>query len=252
MDEQLVIHVRGTPATGKTSLALLLEKYYLDKDTSVFYFDTWPHNLPTRNFWRSVTQRINDSYGDGSVPANKGLSNTVLLIDEAQATYSDSVFWNRMLKDIIGYGRNVRVCLFSSYGSPQTGIPESACRGKWTPVRFDRASCVSLIPSALPNAPQIGLFFSGDEFEIAWAKACTKPPMNYVFEEAARQYVLDLTNGHPGAVKSMAGYLCKVCVAIQKFFCYLPPPNTCNHLMPVFRRFLAAPSNMSTRFLRCS
>ena len=214
LDEQLVILVRGTPATGKTTLAILLEEYYLDKGSSVFYFDTWPYNLPERYYWRSLIRRINDTYGDGSVPAGKGLSNAVLLIDEAQATYSDSLFWNRMLKDILGYGRNVRVCLFSSYGSPRTGIPESACRGKWTPVRFGRASCVSLVPSAIPNAPQIGLFFSRDEFEISWAKACTDPSMTYVFEEAARQYIFLLTNGHPGAVKSMAGYLCKVCVAI--------------------------------------
>lgn len=209
----MVIHVRGTPATGKTTLALLLEKYYLNKGSSVFDFDTWPHNLPERNFWRNLIRRINETYGDGSVPADKGLSNTVLLVDEAQATYSDSIFWNRMLKDIVGYGRNIRVCLFSSYGSPWTGIPEYAFQSKWVPVRFDRANCVSLIPSAIPNAPQIGLFFSRDEFEIAWAKACIDPPMTYVFEEAARQYILLLTNGHPGAVKSMAGYLCKVCVA---------------------------------------
>lgn len=214
LDEQLVIHVRGTPATGKTTLAILLEKYYLDKGSSVFYFDTWPYNLPERNYFHSLIRRINDTYGDGSVPAGKGLSNAVLLIDEAQATYSDSVFWNRMLKDIIGYGRNTRVCLLSSYSSPRTGIPESAFRGKWTPVRFDRTSCVSLVPSAIPNAPQIGLFFSRDEFEISWAKACTDPPMTYIFEEAAREYIFLLTNGHPGAVKSMAGYLCKVCVAI--------------------------------------
>lgn len=211
LDKQLVIHVRGTPSSGKTSLALLLEKYYLDRGSSVFYFDTWPENLPRRNFWGKIVQRINAEFGDGSVPANEPLRDTVLLIDEAQATYSDSVFWNRMLKDLLGYPRNIRVCLFSSYGSPRVGLPESSCRGKWTPVRFSRDNCVSLVPSGLPDDPQIGLFFNRDEFEIAWTKACNQPPMAFVFEEAARQYVMDVTNGHPGAVKSMAEYLCKVC-----------------------------------------
>ena len=44
LDEKRVVHVRGTPSSGKTTLAILLWEYYHKRRERVVFFDGW-HNV---------------------------------------------------------------------------------------------------------------------------------------------------------------------------------------------------------------
>ena len=61
-------------------------------------------------------------------------SDTVILVDEAQKSYTDEVLWNTVLKErqatVCIY--NFRLCLFCSYGNPNTGTGETF----FTPVNL--------------------------------------------------------------------------------------------------------------------
>ena len=127
LDRERFVHVRGTPASEKSTLAHLLERYYVDRDKSVFYISIWKVDLREAAPWGSLTQRINSMYQEPRVEGDLRYSNSVLLIDEAQGSYSDSVLWNSILKDVHGFKSNARVCLFSS-----TEAHPQACRSPFT------------------------------------------------------------------------------------------------------------------------
>lgn len=87
MDSQNVIHVRGTPASGKTVLSQLLRDHYLENHRNVFLLEVWkslelfPGNDPWAQFALLLWQRY-PAYSIEDIFAPQ----TVILIDEAQGS----------------------------------------------------------------------------------------------------------------------------------------------------------------------
>ncbi|KAL0630724.1 hypothetical protein Q9L58_010430 [Maublancomyces gigas] len=93
-----VLHIRGTPASGKSILRLLLSRYIIDNglNGAVAFIESCL-NLPRDQFYSTQ---------------DRGL-----LVDEAQLTYSNVYFWDSFLK-LIDDTPGVHVIHFSYYGSP--------------------------------------------------------------------------------------------------------------------------------------
>ncbi|EED23457.1 conserved hypothetical protein [Talaromyces stipitatus ATCC 10500] len=214
IDSQNIVHVRGTPASGKSTLSLLLRDYYRRNGRTVFWLGIWEQNL--REFgdedpWANLARYIRCNYPRLDKKQNIFANGNVIIIDEAQTSYGDTALWNQIIKDIRGgIGYKVKLCLFCSYGSPSEGLPYNR-RDHGTPVGFGRAQRISLTPSGELGSPPIGLFYNRDEFEIVVTKLCSSDPVEkYSVDNDARDYIFNLTNGHPGAVSSIVYYLFQV------------------------------------------
>lgn len=201
-----VIHVRGTPSSGKTTLALLLLRYYKDRDEPAVLIEGW-HNIsdPTTHL---IEQSIRSGY-NGVTPWNLLDLDIVFLIDEAQQSYQDSKLWLGIIKTQSFRRSGPKICLFSSYGSPTTGATKYP-HGS-TPIHFGAGQRVSISVSSIPTSPSICLFYNEEEFSEVVHLRCTNPTHKLAMDPAAIDYLYSITNGHPGAVTSLLEYLYSVC-----------------------------------------
>lgn len=214
--------MRGTPASGKTTLARLLQQYYNNQKRVVYFISNWQklgdyltegEDKP----WQKLTQIIHSRFKPTSSARNLS-PGTIIIVDEAQKTYMDTEFWNLVIKDrIYGEGEDIKFCLFCSYGSPSTGIDGQ--NSMFTPAIFKPIQRVTLTPQSLSppiepfSPPPIGLFFTADEFRDAVQQICanTKFEAGFMLDSDAGDYLFSLTNGHPGGVKSLLNYFYYVC-----------------------------------------
>ena len=113
LDEVNIVHVHGTPASGKTYLSELLRDHYCKEGRKAFLITEW-EKLNPKNPWGSLIKLVensNEQLEDApttSFTTNSSqskqdpfwvlTSNTVILVDEAQMTYNDAVLWNTILK----------------------------------------------------------------------------------------------------------------------------------------------------------
>jgi hypothetical protein len=220
VDSQAIIHVCGTPASGKSILSLLLRDYFRWQGRTVFWLGAWDQKLQDfgdEDPWVNFARSIRYNYPMLDKEQNIFADNNVIILDEAQDTYRDSALWNIIIKDIVGHIRQIKICLFCSYGSPSTGLSYNADSHRAL-VTFSLGQRVSLLPSSEDGAPQIGLFYTKIEFEEVLTKLCTNELGNYSINPQARNYIFDLTNGHPGAVVSIAYFLFRVCAILLLCF----------------------------------
>ncbi|KAL4959659.1 uncharacterized protein BDV14DRAFT_184292 [Aspergillus stella-maris] len=211
VDSQNVIHIRGTPASGKTVLSQLLLDYYLTNNRKAFLLETWEPLEASQSGdpWTRFGLHLQQKYPEfdktwKSVPAN-----TVILIDEAQGSYRDTYFWNTVIKNRrSGEDKDIKICLFCSYGSPSTGVEEDDNENGFTPVTFGPAQRITLTPQVGKDSPNIGLFYTEDEFcEVVSLLTTNKFDEPFTIDKAAMDYIYDLTNGHPGGVTAMVDFL---------------------------------------------
>jgi hypothetical protein len=215
VDSQDIVHVRGTPASGKSVLSLLLKDYFRQQGRTVFWLGVWGQKL--REFgdedsWVNFAQSIRCNYPMLDKKQNIFANGNVIIVDEAQTSYGDTRFWNEIIKSVRGrIGYKIKFCLFCSYGNPSAGMPYNP-KDHSTPVDFGPAQRISLTPSVEPGSPQIGLFYNKNEFEVVVTKLCSSELIEkYTINEGARTYIFNLTSGHPGAVSSIVYYLFQVC-----------------------------------------
>lgn len=201
-----VIHVRGTPSSGKTTLARLLLNHYIYRSKPVVLIDGW-HNVPDPTT-HLVERSILSGYV-GVTPINLLTLDIVFLIDEAQQSYQDSRLWLGIIKTQSLRPSGPKICIFSSYGSPATG-PTQYPHGS-TPIHFGVEQRVSISVSSIPGAPSICLFYNEEEFSEVVRLRCASPTHKFVMDPTAIDYFYLITNGHPGAVTSLLGYLFLVC-----------------------------------------
>ncbi|KAG8850727.1 hypothetical protein FRB91_008809 [Serendipita sp. 411] len=180
------IQVRGTPASGKTTLAALLVNYIKKKEgIEPLYISCWSK------------YDTNWLYRLSALGWRKRVD--ILVIDEAQTTYWDKLLWNDLFKRI-RIGHHHRVILFSSYGS---AIGESK----------QNSSCINVTPSAemviapaqLVNLRPVDHSDGYDAVGLLLTEAECKemiekyfPPV-YVGEDLA-EHIYSLTSGHPGGI----------------------------------------------------
>lgn len=116
LGDESVVRVGGTPSSGKSTLAELLEEHLDDgQNVSVVLVDNWDHGVrPLSVLLPACGTNV---YG------LKNTSNLVIIVDEGQHTYVDSYLWYGVIKAASGAVKGTRWCIFSSYGSPTTGAP---------------------------------------------------------------------------------------------------------------------------------
>ncbi|BCR87943.1 ATP-binding protein [Aspergillus chevalieri] len=216
LDEVNIVHVRGTPASGKTRLSELLRDYYHKEGRKVSLIKEW-ETLNHMNPWHSLVKLVekwNEETQDAptmtSLQSEQDLSwvltsNTVILVDEAQATYNDDALWNTIFKERLTPSvYKFKLCLFCSYGSPVTGPDQTF----FTPVRFSDQQRISLTPQSQEDSPPIGLFYDKEEFKDVVSRLLTfYYEERFNFNEGALEYIFALSNGHPGAVTSIVDVL---------------------------------------------
>lgn len=107
-----VIHVRGTPTSGKTTLSLLLHDYILCTRSDIeVIWQLWSETESIN--WLKWTNR----------------EKTVIIIDEAQASYNDVRFWANLVKPVADTRFGPMIALFCSYGGPwKKNHPNALCR----------------------------------------------------------------------------------------------------------------------------
>jgi hypothetical protein len=219
LDDVNMVHVRGTPASGKTRLSELLRDYYRKEGRKVSLIKEWEklnHKYP----WDSLVKLVekwNEEAQDAPTTASSQseqdlswvlTSNTVILVDEAQMTYNDSALWNTILKERQSptYYK-FRLCLFCSYGSPAAGPDQTF----FTPVRLANQQCISLTPQSQQGSPPIGLFYDKEEFKDVVSRLLKFHfEEGFNFDEGALEYIFALSNGHPGAVTSIVDVIYEV------------------------------------------
>ena len=186
------MQVRGTPASGKSTLAALLAHHILDnvKNVDVIFVNMWPaEGLMTTGGYDSYLRER------GWTPGK----DTVFIFDNAEVTYTDADLWSGLFKSIHDY-LNRRAILFSSYGSPNSLVD---IRG--TLIYLDDSQRVTLRPvDHQDDLSAVGLLLSRDEFndliEIEYPYQ-EYPNLAHHFHQSFFDNVFAVTNGHVGAVR---------------------------------------------------
>ncbi|OJJ47655.1 hypothetical protein ASPZODRAFT_165779, partial [Penicilliopsis zonata CBS 506.65] len=213
IESKPVVYVRGTPASGKTTLAHLLTDHLIKKDWTVFFLKTWGRDLDgfcigNETAWDGLERKLQHYYPHHNL-ADFFAPKTLLLIDEAQKSYSDEIFWNQIIKERLDHlvPRDIRICLFCSYGSPFTGVETH----DYTPAIFHPGQCVTFTPQPIEGSPRIGLFFTRSEFDDnVFRRIQYLYTEEFTLHKEASDYLFSLTNGHPGAVDGMLSYIYEV------------------------------------------
>ncbi|KKK17577.1 hypothetical protein ARAM_003943 [Aspergillus rambellii] len=203
LDEKRILHIRGTPSSGKSTLAGLLVKHYRECDEPVVFIHNWDDNIANP---ASYLQQCCAANGYQHAEVNFWESNFIFILDEAQSSYGDSAFWLGVIKTRHGCLTGPRFCLFASYGSPTTGAPPYQYSSRVTPVHLGPAQRVGITRSRLPGSPDVCLFYDEAEFNDAVDRICARPSVGFIMDADAREYLYTITNGHPGAVNALVAY----------------------------------------------
>lgn len=204
-----ILHVRGTPASGKTVLLNLLHQELLTQHPSlrVVSIKSWPQSMNDFQSQNYIEQLLGASLSNPTV-----IPPTVLLVDEAQSTKEDQYFWNTFLKLLVQPALStLRVAMFAAYGSAGNTPVEIPCI---TPPILRRIQRVELQWHGNDEDPPVGLFLSREEAEEIFDKATAYHQDRPSFSADFRTYVYDVTFGHAGALTSIIGEVIKhrVCI----------------------------------------
>jgi hypothetical protein len=213
LEEKKVIHVRGTPSSGKTILAHLLWEYYRNQKERAILLEGW-HNVTDPRI-HLVNECKAHGY-DEIEPHNLNNANIIFMLDEAQQSYSDGRLWTGIIKTTSGSHGGLRICLFSSYGSPTTGSTEYPSES--TPPYLGVSQRISIAPSEFPDNRGVCLFYNKEEFEDVVRRRCSDPTNKFKLDSAARKYLYSITNGHPGATESLLAYISMVCMSCSIYW----------------------------------
>ena len=192
-----VINVRGTPASGKTTLSLLLHDHILCTRPDL------------QVFWKVWAGRANS---DWMACSNK--VKTVIIIDEAQASYDDFNFWANLVKPVADNRYGPMIALFSSYGSPVEGRPT----GKIVPMRFPIHQRMSIRPLTRDNI-QFSIFFTRQEFEDLIRLTRSQSGVDgepFILSTGCIEHLWHYSNGHPGGIMALLDVLKAAPVSIGR------------------------------------
>ena len=110
------IHIRSPPMSGKTAMCSLLYNYIIQKNPNATVVRLLCNEMNENEKVAGYFARMINA--DLSYCMRRSKGPFVLLIDEGQVTYNDDRFWLGEVKNTIeGQYPNVRIVLFSSYGS---------------------------------------------------------------------------------------------------------------------------------------
>lgn len=213
LDEKRVVHVRGTPTSGKTTLAHLLWEYYSKRRMPVVLLTGW-HNVIDRKA-HLISQC--EACGYSGIERTTLLkADVVFILDEAQQSYNDIGLWLGIIKTQSGKSGGPKFCLFTSYGSPSTGSTKYPPAS--TPVHFGASQRISITSSSFAENGGVCLFYSKEEFEDVVSRLCSNPIGKFALDPAACKYLFSITNGHPGATDALVKLIFKVCMSYRMYW----------------------------------
>ena len=219
-----IIRVRGTPASGKTTLMQLLANKLLeiyDHTTPIYTLLGWRkeivHGLTG---WNAYLEHETGVCGNNwpSYPA-------YLLLDEAQQSYWDEALWANLFKAIEPVvGASPFIVLFSSYGSPGQGFTGYDEKYTTTPMSFAAEQQISMRPyesidDQLPISSQsfrpVGLLLDEDEaIDVVTRYALTTiQPSPSLSADLKKGFFL-ISEGHAGLLTSLVRVLQNVPVSL--------------------------------------
>ncbi|GAQ35039.1 hypothetical protein AFUB_059250 [Aspergillus niger] len=220
IDTYPVILIRGTPASGKTTLARLLQDRLHNQGRIVPFFYTWKQDLITFDTepWVALAKALKQRLPRGQVP-NLMNDEIVVIVDEAQGSYDDDYLWNHIIKLLIDKPcrYKLRICLFCYFGCPSTGVEPPQGLG-YCPATIPERQCITLTPQSCSESPKIGLYYTESEFDDVLCRILRYDFPNWVvtIDEKAKKYLFSLTNGHPGGVTAMIRFVCETYCADMK------------------------------------
>jgi predicted AAA+ superfamily ATPase len=174
--------VRGTPASGKSTVLHLLHQYIHENEPSalVYRLDGW-----TRDGIHYVDKLSSQVEG---FPSN--VDKTYLLFDEGQDTYDDHLLWNGFFKGLPAFGA-FYVAIFCSYGSPgNRATPYS----QGTPLRIGDHQRIQLWPT---ETTSLGLLLTRQELDTMIEQ---RHPRLFV-DQATRELLFQWTRGYVGFIE---------------------------------------------------
>ncbi|KAI5796576.1 hypothetical protein EDC01DRAFT_651929 [Geopyxis carbonaria] len=203
LKSQRILHVRGTPTSGKTTLGLLLEKFinrYFPEMEVIFL--TWPGNLSKKENNMPYRYTIEEYHRIQFPTDPREMSNLVLIIDEAQRSYKHFALWNNLIK-YQGQGNEsgAYIVLLSSYGSPSQHVHEYDDE-TWTPPYLSDQQRISMRPLA-SNNQNVSLYFVRAEFnDVIRRAAPTDSRFPVILSEDSIDELFRLTCGHAGCTSA--------------------------------------------------
>ena len=208
-----VVHVRGTPASGKSTLARLLKGHVRTTRPNLQLYDfSWPSAFPD-GFWPgSKYQELLNFITKRPLDTDDWWKMRVLLIiDEAQGSYGYLSLWNDFIKSL-SPSSGPLIALFSSYGSPSEQPLDTPTP---TPIYFQPEQRISIRRSS--QNPELALFFSRAEFDDVVERVCkyhSRHGQAFLPSPNLVDYVWEITNGHPAGVRAVLDELASSEVSI--------------------------------------
>jgi len=209
-----VIHARGTPTSGKSTLGRLLQDHVtmVHKDMIVWRF-SWPPNISEKFLHRPFYYLLNDITNRSEMDSDDwpSFGNALLIIDEAQMSYDYGTFWNDFIKPLAsGSLSGPIVLLLSSYGSASQ-TPVLGAKGS-APVELTAQQRIS-VRSLFDNNPDVSLYFSRQEFDDVVRRVCNHQSADgqlFLPTSELVDYIWEFSNGHPGGVRALLDFLIKL------------------------------------------
>jgi hypothetical protein len=170
---------------------------------------SWPVNLP-ENLRHGHDAVLSHVFGiHPEIQIDWLTQQALLIIDEAQESYTCTSLWNDFIKYLGAYDPSM-IILFSSWGSA-TSRSEAVSA---TPVLLTDAQRISIRPS---HSSDPSVFFTYTEFidVIERIKKCeSQYGQAFLPDEDVINYVWSVTNGHPSAVRAILAMLANSEVSI--------------------------------------
>ncbi|BCR93607.1 uncharacterized protein AKAW2_10653S [Aspergillus luchuensis] len=199
-----IVRVRGTPASGKTTIVNLLANKLLDCDpnTPLYVMSGWDVDMVTRaKGWAGYLEQRTGVHGRSWL-TQRGY----LLIDEAQQSYWDVALWADLFK-AVDPSSQPYIVLFMSYGSPDRGFSGFERKYMATPMIFGEGQEISLRPDINIQSPwkPVGLLMEENE-AIQVIERCAPqviPDCGPLLTPALKQGLFKSSSGHVGLIKSL-------------------------------------------------
>ena len=214
--KQRVVYIRGTPTSGKSVLSELLRVYIeqrkylndveLDQDLQIPYeviYMSWsdpPDNLRHPRWIYHICSFI--GFEVVSPVDFMARSDVIVIIDEAQSSYSNTQFWLECIKNQATVNTaGPRFAMFASYGSATTHALTLLTS---SPITLEPQQRVSLTIQP-QSGHDIALCFSIDEVKDVCHRFSSDSAgvPRFQFHPDVVEHLYILTNGHPGLVTGL-------------------------------------------------
>jgi hypothetical protein len=205
--EVRLLHIRGSPASGKTTLRTILANYICINDPSynVFTITAWAENdvMESGGYTRQLESITDIPYSILASQASKDM----ILFDESQDSYWDHQLWSDFLKSLRP-GLGPIVIMFASFGSAGR-MPVQLINTTAAPLLLMSNQRIGLYPS---KESRFGLLMVEDEaMDLIERTLASFSTSEMIVEKELLKYLHIITDGHCGALSSLTYQLYNVC-----------------------------------------